>query len=530
MLRANIKRARPGAHPRRHAEKRRARAFRAEPDFFRLALESLSEYALITTDTALAITSWSGPAAAMFGYTEDEIIGRSISRLFTPEDIEQGIDRQEFADALTKGRRDDERWHVRKDGRRLWCYGLSFPLKDAKGGVRGFVKLIRDDTSRKKKDDLLRESEERLRLAAESTGLGTWDYDVARKTFRLSERAAVLFGQAGSGGGFEQIIRMVHPDDRERITRDFESAVAGHASEGQDMEYRIKAPAGRYRWVRTMARPYRDGTGSVPRRILGTVIDITEERRKRLEERELSQELERMVKERTAQFQALNKELESFAYSASHDLRAPLRKISAFSEAILRSGESALSPADQGYFERIIAATVKMHRLIDDMLNLTRVTRKPLERVDCDLSRIASEIADDLRKGDPSRQVEVVIEDGVHAEGDCELLTIALRNLLDNAWKFTGQHTRARIEFGVRKAEGPPVYFVKDDGAGFDMRFAHKLFSAFSRLHPEDQFSGTGVGLGIVERIVRRHRGRIWAESEVERGATFFFTLYTEAE
>lgn len=498
-----------------------------------MALESLTEYALITTDGALAVNSWSGPAAAMFGYTEREILGRSISLLFTPEDIARGVDRREFTEALSKGRRDDERWHVRKDGRRLWCYGLSFPLKDHKGAVRGFVKLIRDDTERKKKDDLLREDEERLRLAAESTGLGTWDYDIARRTFLLSERASVLFGQAGSGGGFEQIIRMVHPDDRERISRDFARAVAGRASEGQDMEYRIKTPEGPgpYRWVRTMARPYGGAPASAaPRRILGTVIDITEERRMRAEERELNEELERKVRERTSQLQALNKELESFAYSASHDLRAPLRKISAFSEAILRSEDSVLGAADRAYFERIMAAAAKMHRLIDDMLSLMRVTRKPLERIDCDLTRIALEIVDALKKGDPGRKVEVVVAADVRAEGDGELLTIALRNLLDNAWKFTSQHAEARIEFGVKRTEGPPVFFVKDDGAGFDMRFAHKLFGAFSRLHPEDQFAGTGVGLGIVERIVRRHRGRIWAESKVEEGAAFFFTLYSEGE
>lgn len=440
----------------------------------------MADYALFTTDSELIINRWSEPLAKIFGYSEDEIIGRSISILFTPEDIAAGIDKREFGDALAKGRQEDKRWHVRKDGRRLWCYGLSFPLMDAKGTAR----------------------------AAELFGLD-------------GERAPV---------GFERILEMVHPEDRARISTDFEQSLAG-ISVSRDMEYRIMAPQDGIRWVRTMARGLYDGEKpeGPPHRLLGTVIDITDERRKRHEGDELNRELERRVKERTAQYQALNKELESFAYSASHDLRAPLRKIAAFSQAILQSRESRLSRADQGYFERIMAATSKMHRLIDDMLNLTRVTRKPLVRGRCDLGTIARGIADDLRRNDPGRTVEFVIREDVLAEADCDLMTIALRNLLENAWKFTSKHPRARIEFGVKTEDGRPVYFVKDDGAGFDMRFAHKLFGVFSRLHSEEQFCGTGVGLGIVERIVRRHHGRIWADARIERGATFFFTLDSES-
>jgi len=512
---------------------RRRRAFRTVPDFFRLAFESLAEYALVTTGTDLMISSWGVPARGMFGYSEEEVIGRSIGIIFTPEDIAAGIDKREFADALEQGRRIDQRWHVRKDGRRLWCHGLAFPLRDAKGTARGFVKLIRDDTERKSKDDDLREKEERLRLAAESTGLGLWDFDMAKKTFLLSARAAQLFGLGGERTpvGFERILEKVHSDDRSTISADFEQALQG-VGVGRDMEYRIRTPDGKYRWVRTLARAlYEDGAKreGPPRRLLGSVIDITEEHRKKILDYELNRELERRVKERTAQFQALNKELESFAYSASHDLRAPLRKISAFSQAILQSRESRISSTDQGYFERIMAATSKMHRLIDDMLNLTRVTRKPLVRAVCDLSATARAIADDLRRNDPRRDVDFVIRDDVRADVDCDLMTVALRSLLENAWKFTGKHPRARIEFGVKPEEGRPVYFVKDDGAGFDMRFAHKLFGAFRRLHSEEQFSGTGVGLGIVERIVSRHHGRIWAEAKVEEGATFYFTLDSES-
>jgi light-regulated signal transduction histidine kinase (bacteriophytochrome) len=263
-------------------------------------------------------------------------------------------------------------------------------------------------------------------------------------------------------------------------------------------------------------------------RLLGTVVDITEQKRMQAESATLNENLELKVRERTASLTAVNKELETFVYSASHDLRAPIRKIAAFSQVIAQIDGDKLSPDGRRYFDRIISAATKMEQLIDDILRLARATRKPLASTECDLSAIARELAGELQAAEPSRQVDFKIAEGATAKGDEELLTIVLRNLLGNAWKFTNKHPQARIEFGMTKVEGRPVYFVKDDGAGFDMQFAHKLFGAFQRLHPDEDFAGTGVGLGIVERIIRRHSGRVWAEGQIEKGATFFFTLNTE--
>lgn len=511
----------------------RHRTFRGVPDFFRLAVESLNEYALITMDKDRVISSWSGPASAMFGYTEAEIIGQSVTLLFTPEDIAKGIDKKEFASALEKGRQDDERWHVCKDGRRLWCYGLSFPLKDENDEVRGFVKLIRDDTSRKEKDELLRDSEERLRLAGDSTGLGTWDYDIAKKTMTVSKRAAELFelGDDPKSVAIEQFLRVIHPEDRPQVAGMFERFLVPQPID-EDMEFRIPKRAGGERWVLAKARAFVDDPRwrrGGPDRLIGTVVDATERRRKRLEARDAKQELEDKVKDRTSQLTEVNKELETFAYSASHDLRAPLRKISAFSDAVIKSAEGKLSPEEQRYLDTIRQAAAKMQGLIDDQLKLARVTRKPLAEADCDLSALAREAVDEMSNSEPDRKVELVIAGGARARGDRELLAIALRNLLANAWKFTSKHPTARIEFGITSDRGSPAYFVRDDGAGFDMQFAHKLFGTFQRLHPEEEFPGTGVGLGLVARIIHRHHGRVWAEGAVERGATVFFTLGTES-
>ena len=237
-------------------------------------------------------------------------------------------------------------------------------------------------------------------------------------------------------------------------------------------------------------------------------------------------ELERRIEQRTAELAAANKELESFSYSVSHDLRAPLRSIDGFSLALLEDYGDRLDAGARSHFERIRAAARRMGHLIDDLLNLARVARADLVRERVDLSAVARSVEADLRKSDGSRRVQCVIGEGIEAVGDPHLLRVVIDNLLRNAWKYTSRHPSARIEFGrLPSSNGKPVYFVKDDGAGFDPAFARKLFGAFQRLHAASEFPGTGVGLATVQRILQRHGGRIWAEAEVEKGATFFFMV-----
>lgn len=219
-----------------------------------------------------------------------------------------------------------------------------------------------------------------------------------------------------------------------------------------------------------------------------------------------------------------NRELEAFSYSVSHDLRAPLRTIDGFSRILLEDYAEDLEEEARDYLGRVRASSVHMGHLIDDLLNLSRVTRSPLRREQVDMSVLADGIAKDLRAAQPDREVEFSIEDGVAAWGDTRLLLVALENLLGNAWKFTGKTPGARIEFGVEKRPGG-AYYVRDNGAGFDANYAGKLFGAFQRLHGAGEFEGTGIGLATVQRIIHRHGGRVWAEGEVGRGATFYFTL-----
>jgi signal transduction histidine kinase len=236
-------------------------------------------------------------------------------------------------------------------------------------------------------------------------------------------------------------------------------------------------------------------------------------------------DLEQRVEARTKELATTNRELEAFSYSVSHDLRAPLRSIDGFSQALLEDYAGKLDSTAQDHLQRVRRAAQRMSALIDDMLNLSRVTRSVMRREKLDLSAVAKSVAAELQEAEPGRRVEFVIENDLNAVGDSQLLRAAMENLLRNSWKYTSAHPCARIEFGKSQQNGKRPFFVRDDGAGFDPRYVDRLFGAFQRLHTATEFPGTGVGLATVQRIIHRHGGEIWAEGEVEKGATFYFTL-----
>ncbi len=262
---------------------------------------------------------------------------------------------------------------------------------------------------------------------------------------------------------------------------------------------------------------------------LSFALNALEDRERRQvaedEIRQLNLDLERKVQERTRQLEEVNRELEAFSYSVSHDLRAPLRSIDGFSQILARQLHDQLDETGRDYIDRVRRASQRMGHLIDDLLTLARVTRSQIRREQTDLSAIAQQVMDEIRNADPSRQVNFILQPDLSCYADPGLMRVVLENLLGNAYKFTGRKPQATIEFGSSEREGEQVFFVRDNGAGFNMDYAQKLFGAFQRLHGADEFSGTGIGLATVQRIIHRHQGRVWAEAKEGMGATFYFTI-----
>jgi PAS domain S-box-containing protein len=371
---------------------------------------------------------------------------------------------------------------------------------------------------RRKVEVKLSESEERLRLALDAAEMGVWDMDVSSRQVTLSEKSIDILGLDGTPPvHYENLFDCVDPIDRERIASTLDQCIA--QLEPCHVEFRRAAGDDESRWIRIEAKPRAD------RRVIGVVQDISTRKLAEATLKELNERLESQVLIRTAELRQSLNELNTFSYSVAHDLRAPLRSIIGFSEILLEDFGATLDDAIKHHLNNISAAGTRMAKLIDGLLNLSRLARGKLELHIVDLSALATEIAQELRAAAPDRTVEFIIAPGLTARADYVLIQNVLENLLGNAWKFTARHVSARIEFGGEEINGETAYFVSDDGAGFDMQYADHLFRAFQRLHHNREFEGTGIGLATVQRIVERHGGHIWANSAVEQGSKFYFTL-----
>jgi PAS domain S-box-containing protein len=301
-------------------------------------------------------------------------------------------------------------------------------------------------------------------------------------------------------------------EDREKGKAEIELKTAVEQGKTEEENWRIRRDGSRF-WASSTLATIRDGAG-----VLQGFAKIT---RDMTERKQYEEELKRA----NQALGLINKELETFSYSVAHDLRAPLRSIIGFSGAIMEDCSTALPEEGKKSLERVIAAAKRMGELIDHLLNLSRVSRKGISRENMNLSELAERIVGEIARHEPERHVAVEIDKDVKAEGDPQLMSVVLSNLLGNAWKFSAKREDARIQFGKLEQNHHPVFFVRDNGAGFDMQYSNKLFGAFQRLHSVHEFEGTGIGLATVQRIIHRHNGEIWAQAKPGEGATFFFTL-----
>ena len=411
----------------------------------------------------------------------------------------------------------------RASQRRLSAAGRPV-VSDAAGSAPRMIGTGRDGSDERTAHEALRESEQRLRAIVDSAPVGINELDPAGNLVHGNPRFFEIVGYPPADLLGRPLSEIVHGDDRTADLEHTRALLAGETTH-YSCEKRFLRPDGsvvRAQVSRALVR----GPGGEPERIVGVVRDVTEQRLAEAEVLKLNAELEDRVRQRTAELEQANQNMEAFTYSVSHDLRAPLRALSGFSEALLEECADALDEAGRQYAHRIVAASERMGTLIDDLLHLSRVSRTTMNVRPVDLSAEVAAIAGDLRRRDPGRAVRLSVQDGVWVLADAALIRSVAQNLIENAWKFTGKRADAVIEFGA--APGPDGMldcYVSDNGAGFEPDYVGKLFQPFQRLHAVTDFPGTGIGLASVRRIVERHGGRAWAAGAVGKGATFHITL-----
>ena len=421
---------------------------------------------------------------------------------------------------------------IRPDGTMLWIGSIGSVERDHSGRTVRARGIARDISSRRQAELAQRDADRFIARITEvaPTLIYVYDLETGRRVYNngwLPEALGYTDQHDTDVRAF--IDRTLHPDDRGRLAAYRRSHPASPDGVVSQVEFRARHRDGSWRWMLSRNLVFARNEDGSARQLIGTTTDITDIKRTEEELRRLNVELERRVNERTADLAAANRELEAFAYSVSHDLRGPLRAIGGFSNAVLETCGRQLDEKGRRYLSLVTAGVKRMGDMIEGLLALSRTTRHDLLLKKVDLSSMACEVLEDLQHAEPNRSVEIVVAPQVEVTGDVRLLRMALDNLFGNAWKFTSRAENARIEFGVEQRQGEPTYFVRDDGAGFDMANADALFVPFQRLHKTEEFEGTGIGLATVQRIVHRHGGRIWAQSAPRQGATFYFTLAVDA-
>ena len=528
-------------------ERRKAEdALRESEEKYRIMVENAND--IVYTLTLEGVFTYVSPTwTRLLGHAISKVQNHPFQDFMHPEDIPAAL--EFLARTITTGEKQSgiEYRVLHQDGTLRWHTTNASPIHDANGQVIAFAGIARDITERKQIEEQLRAAENTYRNIFLSAQIGMFRTDIKTGLILDANDAVAHFvgfrnREEMLAAPFSIAERYVNPGDREKMV-----ALLKANGEFNDLVTTFRRNDGSTIIMRFSGRLIPDKGW-----LEGVSADITKERQAQDEIRRLNAELEQRVARRTKELHnsqlallnvvddlnesakrlssanealdALNRELEAFAFSVSHDLRAPLRSIDGFSAALLEDYSKKLDEAGKNYLERVRRAAQNMGGLIDDLLKLSRVSRADFQAAQLNLSEMVKE-AINARAQTTAKAPKIEIQDHIIVKGDKELLRIAISNLIDNAFKFSAKQKNALVEFGAAQEDGNTVYYVRDNGAGFDMAYVHKLFGAFQRLHTSDEFPGTGIGLATVQRIIHRHGGQIWAEGEVNKGAVFYFTL-----
>jgi PAS domain S-box-containing protein len=472
----------------------------------RLLFESVRDYAIFMLDGAGRVSNWNTGAERIKGYRAEEIVGQHFARFYPADAVADGKPARLLALAAREGRAEDEGWRIRKDGSRFWANVIITALRDADGAVIGFAKVTRDMTARKELDEALRRIEQSFQLLTESVqDYAIFMLDTEGRVASWNIGAEIIKGYRPHEILGEHFSKFYPPEDVAQGKPQWELQVAEREGRHEDEGWRVRKDGTRF-WANAVISAMRDAHGALVG-FAKVTRDLTQRRR---------------VEQALAQS---NQELERFSYSVSHDLRAPLRAIDGYAQALFQDHAAQLD-AEGTRLLTVIRDSAKLGgQLIDALLDFSRVGRQALARTAVDLRALAKGVVSELRQTQGPVAVEVVLTPLPPASGDAALLRNVLINLIGNAFKFSANRAHPKVEIGAQTEGNEVVYYVKDNGVGFDMQYAGKLFGVFQRLHRPDEFEGTGVGLALAQRIIERHGGRIWAEGKVNEGATFFFTL-----
>ena len=479
---------------------------RESSETFRQLVEGVQDVAIFMLDGAGRVSTWNSGAERIKGYRAEEIVGQHFHRFYPPEAVAEGKPARLLAIAARDGQVEDEGWRVRKDGARFWAEVTITALRDSEGAVIGFAKVTRDLTARKEAQDALHRSEQTFQLLVESIqDCAIFMLDPDGRVASWNAAAERIKGYRAQEIMGEHFSTFYPPDDVAQGKPQWALEIAEREGRHEDEGWRVRKDGTRF-WANTVISPMRDLQGG----LIGyakVTRDLTQRRRAEQALVQTSQELER------------------FSYSVSHDLRAPLRAINGYAQALWEDHAAPLD--DEG--KRLLAVirdSAKLGgELIDGLLNFSRLGRQALARAPVDVTALAESVVAELRQTQGSVAVEVVLSPLPPASGDAALLRHVLVNLIGNAFKFSVKRAHPKVEIGAEQHGSEVAYYVKDNGVGFDMQYAGKLFGVFQRLHRPDEFEGTGVGLALAQRIIQRHGGRIWAEGKVNEGATVRFTL-----